>query len=628
MYNYLLTLKERLKPHAIPLLLLCLVTLAVYAPSLHHEFLTNWDDNKYITANEAVRGFTFAHIASAFSSFYVGNYAPLQILSYMLDYEIWGLRASGFILTNILLHLTNGLLFFRLLHMHAFSRLAAFVAVFIFLLHPVQVESVAWISQRKNLLAMLLFLLSFICYVAYTRRQSGEKGHTSSYLIALAAFSGALLAKSVAIVLPAALLLYDYCYVPGAGTKKSLVDKIPFLLIALLVGVVTILAQRYDINGGGGRTGYYGGGPYQTFLTMLPVMLLYLKLLLFPVELSALYSPEIMTGITLKVVGAGLIVMLLIAFGIRLVRSNRPAAFWYLLFFLCLAPVAQIIPLVTLINDRYLYFPLLGAAALSGFLVSLVGSTQPVPGLSLLNERYRRFFCLLLIVPLLALPYLSLQRAAVWQNAVTLWTDTSQKVVSNETLYDLADAYLGRNDQETAQKLLRTVLDRDPLHRHALSSLALLYMQKNNVVAARTLLLKLTAAHPNFALGFQSLGNNYYMRGDLPLAEKNYRQALKIKPDMPQTLVALGNILLARRALTEADSSLTKALRLDSRNPHLYYSLACLRSLEGDAAAALTHLETALRLGFRNKEAIIANSELNSINQRPEFNTLMRNYFP
>lgn len=628
--QWLQSIKERLKPHAIPLTILCIVTLAVYAPSLQHEFLTNWDDPQYITSNEAVKGFTLSHISEAFSHFYVGNYAPIQILSYMLDYEIWGMNATGFILTNILIHLANGLMYYRILVMLAFSRLAAFVAAFIFLMHPVQVESAAWISQRKNLLAMLLFLMAFICYLLYARLPSGEKGRGRFYILSLTAFIGALLAKAVAVVLPVVLLLYDFCYMPGEETKKRSPDKIPFILLALLVGIVTLLAQQPNINNSqaGGRVPYHGGSLFNTLLTMMPVVLLYLKLLLFPFELSAAYPLRLTLAIDMKVMCGVAALMVMIAIGIRLFRQRRDLGFWYALIFIGLAPVSQIIPLITLINDRYLYFPMLGVAALAGYGLAKLCPSHPFTESTTAGVGRLRLACVLMLLLLLVLPWLSLKRATVWQNSITLWNDTAGKFPYIDTWLAQANAYHGNNDLKTAKQLYKNILEKDPTNQKTLYNLAIIYMEENNFKAARPLLQTLTEAHPDFSFGFVGLGNNYYMSGEVPLAEKSFRMALTIQSDLPQTLLPLGNILLARRELKEADFYLTKALRLDAKNPDLLYSLACLRSLEGNASEALIHLDTALTLGFRNKKNILSNKELNNIRQLPEFKALFSRYFP
>ena len=626
--HWLRSLRERLQPHSIPLAVLCVVTLSVYVPSLRHDFLTNWDDQIYVSANDSVRGFSLAHLRAAFSTFYSGNYAPAQIISYMLDYHIWGMRAAGFILTNILLHLSNGLLYYRLLLMFSFSRLAAALSAFVFLLHPIQVESVVWISQRKNVLAMLLFLASFIFYIHFIHDHPSVKGRIRTYGASLALFTGALLAKAVAVTLPLALLLYDFCYLPASEAKKRLANKAPFLILALLIGITTLVAQQpTTINGGGGRVPFHGGGPLQTALTMMPVILLYFRLLFFPFNLSAIYDPDIKHGIDLQVACAMLVILLLVAVGFRLFTHRRDLAFWYILFFLCLAPVSQIIPLITLINDRYLYFPMLGFAALTGQGISKI--YRPLFRAEVtVNARWKKLTFCFLVLPILALPYLTMKRAEVWQNSVTLWTDTAQKVPGIETLFPLAEAYQGRGDTENAKKIVYDILEKNPLHLETLGYLSVVLMQQHDFTSSRRLLLTLTTAYPYNANGFESLGDNYYMTNDIPKAEKNYRKALSINKRMPLSLLALGNILLAKRELREAGLYFSEAIAYGFKSAELYYSLACLKSLEMKLPESLHYLDAALKLGYRNKKSILNNPELGNVRSDKKFNILIMKYLP
>jgi hypothetical protein len=133
------------RPHVVSLVLLLALVVAVYGRVLTHGFLFNWDDAQYVMENEAIRGFSWQHLSTIFTTNYVGNYAPVQMLSYMLDYSVWGLSASGFLLSNILIHTLNGLLIYKLFLRFYGGRILAFFGASLFLLHPVQVESVAWI---------------------------------------------------------------------------------------------------------------------------------------------------------------------------------------------------------------------------------------------------------------------------------------------------------------------------------------------------------------------------------------------------------------------------------------------------------------------------------------------------
>lgn len=171
----------------LPLLLLLALAVITYREIPSHSILINWDDQVYVTGNSAIRGFSLENLQTAFTTYYVGNYAPVQIVSYMLDYTLWGNSPSGYLWANIIYHSICGvLLYFLLLRMGAWKWGAA-LGTALFLVHPVQVESVAWLSQRKNLLAMLFYLLSFHGYLSY-REKAGEASGRIYYLWSVVAF--------------------------------------------------------------------------------------------------------------------------------------------------------------------------------------------------------------------------------------------------------------------------------------------------------------------------------------------------------------------------------------------------------------------------------------------------------
>ena len=320
-----------------PLLVLLLAGLAIYGRMLGHDFLPTWDDAGYVLDNPDIRGFTIANLRAVFSRFYMGNYAPVQMLSYMLDYSIWGLRPWGYLLTNLLLHLANGLLFYHLVQRLEGDDSWAWLAALIFLVHPVQVESVAWVSQRKNLLAMLFSLLSFHGYLRF--RLAVGTVRMRQYLATAGWLLLALLAKSVAVVLPVIFLGYDLCYLPSRERRGWLVNKLPLLALAGGTAVLAMVSQ--STSAGGGRTGYYGGGPWGTALTMLPVCARYLQLVLCPTGLSAMYQPTIRATIDGPVVAAFLLLLLLAGLGCWWYRSGRRhLAFWLAIFGIGLVPVS------------------------------------------------------------------------------------------------------------------------------------------------------------------------------------------------------------------------------------------------------------------------------------------------
>src|SRR6266568_946218 len=252
-----------IRNHAAPALLMLAATFLVYGRSLGNGFMTGWDDGLYVVNNTVAHGITPEHLGLAFSRIFVGNYAPVQIISYMVDYQLWGLRPVGFLLTNLLLQFCNGLLLYALLARITGGRAAAVAGALIFLIHPVQVESVVWISQRKNLLAMFFFLASFLLYL----RSRSTARPARCYAASLAAFCLALLAKSVAVIFPVMLLLYEICYEPKGERKGVLYRILPFFAVAGGVAFLAIWSQSPEQ--GGGRVPWWGGSPFATLCNML-----------------------------------------------------------------------------------------------------------------------------------------------------------------------------------------------------------------------------------------------------------------------------------------------------------------------------------------------------------------------
>ncbi|QEM66782.1 tetratricopeptide repeat protein [Geobacter sp. FeAm09] len=607
---------RRLRPHLLPLALLAAATFLVYGRCLAHQFL-NWDDHGYVTANSAVMGLTAEHLRRAFSDYFVGNYAPVQIISYMADYALWGLRASGFIFTNILIHAANGMLFYALLLQVTGRRLWAFGAALVFLLHPVQVESVAWISQRKNLLAMLFFLAAFLSYNRYRECPPSplSSGKRAYYALSVVLYVLALLSKSVAVVLPPALLVFDLCYGCRKSLKELLYDKIPYAIAAGAVALIALESQMPEA--GGGRRDYYGGSPMATALTMVPVFVRYLGLMFWPHRLSAVYTPQVRTGVDAVVVLSALLLTAVLGAAIMLFRKDRRLFFWVALFFIGLLPVSQIVPIVTLMNDRYLYFPMLGGAAF------VAGSG--VWAYDRLRGTRRAAACAGLAV-LLGLAMLSFQRAAVWKDSFTLWSDAYAKAPQTpQTTYYLADAYNGLGKTDEALRYYRLALKQSPHDRDILIALADLCVQTGRLEEAGPLLDELLRSNPGYAYGYQVMAMYHIKRGDVVRAEEMARVSVGLDPASPEGLHCLGKVYAARGNYRGALDLFHRALQLDPHNPMLWYNSACAEAAVDNVPEALAHLRRALETGLQKNPRAIANDpRLRPLTAVPEFENILR----
>ena len=607
---------ERIRPHLGPLLLLLAAVLAVYARILGHDFIFSWDDQQYVTGNSAIQGISLPHLRELFTSCYAGNYAPVQMLSYMADHAVWGLKAGGFLFTNILIHGANGLLFYRLLlRLHA-DRRFALVGAALFLLHPVQVESVAWVSQRKNLLAMFFFLIAWEGYCRY--REAGTGKGRRAYAGSLAAFVAALLAKPAAVILPPVLLLLDRAFSP-AERRSRLADKVPFVVAAGVVAVVALSTQQGEH--GGGRVEFHGGSPLATFLTMLPVLCRYLGMLVWPVGLSAVYAPVIHRSPDAMVAAAAVLLIAVGLIGWRLWQHDRRLGFWLLVFFVSLLPVSQLVPLVTLMNDRYLYFPMLGAAALGGaaasFLLDRAGAGRRTPAVAVI------------VLPLLVLALVSFQRAAVWRDPLTLWTDAVERSPNASYAWSsLAEVYFRDLRVDEALRAYERSLEIDPGNRMAIAALGPIYTELGELDRGRAMLTQFLRMRPDDVKATAYLGIIHQRRGEFAEAEQMFERALAIQPDSRRVLFLLGDQALEQRRFDRARGYFMRAETLQGNDPETALRLACTASLAGRADEALGWLEQAFRRGYRDYDALYREEQLAALWNDPRFTYLLRRYFP
>jgi tetratricopeptide (TPR) repeat protein len=469
-----------LKRNALPLLSLLLVTVIAFYELPAHEMLATWDDQLYVSENPAIRGFTSQAIKLAFTNYYAGNYAPIQILSYMLDYTLWGENPFGYFLANICYHFASGVLLYFLLLRLGFQAWGAALGCALFLAHPVQVESVAWLSQRKTLLAMLFYLAAFHAWLNYRSRQERRRAW---YAVSLMMFTLALLAKSVAVIFPLLLMLYDVLVEPLRSGLKAHAAKLPFLAVAGAVAALALISQSPEMHGG--RIPY-PANPWITIpLTMLPVLASYLRLLFWPdpASLCIMYFPTVRYHLDGAVLFSSLAAAALVALGWYFYRNHRHLLFWYLAFFLGLLPVAQIVPIATLMNERYLYFPLMGVAA-------LVAAGSDCLRCHIARPLLRNIVIGGMAGSIILLALASNSRCLVWRNGIELFGDAVVKLPGERDPWLLlAESYNAVGAGQTAEKLYEKAASLGPLGENDQLELAKIYLESGKLDKARELLL-------------------------------------------------------------------------------------------------------------------------------------------
>lgn len=607
-------------------LLLFATMYFTYYRCLGHNFV-QWDDFSYVVNNPAAQGFSAEHVKLAFTNIFVSNYAPLHIMSYMLDYTVWGGSPQGYILTNLIIHFCNGILFFHICNELIQSRTGAAIAAFIFLFHPVQVESVAWISERKNVLSMFFFLISFYCFIQY--RITKQK-HRILIIVSIVLYSLALLTKIAAVILPLVLLLFDsrFCHASRADIRSRILEYAPYVIMSILLVAVAVMTQKQDQSGV--FAGYYAGSGYKTFLTMLTVLPQYLINIFWPQFLSIIYSPPIKEAFDREVVLSALVMILLIAGGICLYRRKSRLLFWYGLFFMAFVPVSQLIPLLTVMQDRYCYFPLLG---LGGF----VGVIARNCTLKTADNNFNKLFLLIIIIGMSTLPFLSRKRSQIWNNSITLFEETARagiggrySVANNFVEYKLASAYFSEaeawsnaGDTDRAVAYCLKALSVDPLHYEALVKIGALLLAQERYAAAYHYLAKLTHNYPRSHIGFYNLGQYYFRTGNPGKAQECYQQALKLNPSYLYAKQGLAAISANRGDYQSAAALYRETVLSGHESVDDYYVLAGLEAAAGNYDASYNDLEKAINLGFKDMHALRNNQLLARVITRPQFRKLL-----
>jgi protein O-mannosyl-transferase len=393
------------------ILLLIAVTCLAYIPSLNNDFV-NWDDIVYIMNNDMVTAFSWINLKKIFSTYFMGNYHPFILLSFSIDFHLFNFAAPGYHLHNLILHLVNTFLvyifFFNLLHKK--GNIAITIAL-LFAIHPMHVESVAWVSERKDLLYTAWFLLSMITYLEYVRR-----GKTSIYLLTLLFFVFSLLSKAQAVTLPFILLLADY-FSLRKFEWKTIVEKIPFFALSTVFGIIAVLAQKANnyINP--------DGIPVVQSLFYAPYGIwFYLVKFLFPVYQTAVYTYPVAVNEAMPFYFyLSPAIFLFFVFAVwKTWKTKRYVAFGLLFFLATIFPVLQFLPVGwAIVAERYTYIPYLGLAAIAAMAFWEFRTS--------LNERKRKITDTTAFLLVSILMILTWNRNLVWKDSVSLWTDVMKK---------------------------------------------------------------------------------------------------------------------------------------------------------------------------------------------------------
>ena len=264
------------------LLLACILTFVVFLPTLFNGFI-NFDDPQYISENPIVQSFNSFNLKQIFTSPFVGNYQPITMLTYMVDHALLGLNPKIYHFTNLIFHLLNVIVLYFIFLRVNFNTTTSLIAALLFGIHPLHVESVAWIAARKDVVYAFFFFLSILFYLKYIQQQKKQ-----FYAISILLFILSVLSKAQAVVLPVVLFLFDYI-LKRKLNKQTILEKIPFFAVSIAFGIMAIMIQR---NAGAVQTFSYFP-LYQRILFACYGLANYFYKIILPIDLSIFYPyPE------------------------------------------------------------------------------------------------------------------------------------------------------------------------------------------------------------------------------------------------------------------------------------------------------------------------------------------------
>ena len=617
------------------ILLVCLclgaVTAGVYWPVSHYE-LINLDDPEYILSNPQIRdGLTLPAVKWALTTGYTGNWHPLTWLSFLLDVQINGFSPGGMHLTNVALHIANSLLLFLLFRRMtgSFWR-SAFISA-LFALHPLHVESVAWVTERKDVLSTFFGLLSLWAYVRYvenaecrmpkeirnpksgpgsvTIHRSLFSAHRSGfYWLAFLSFAFSLMSKAMLVTLPFLLLLLDFWPLRRMTTWEStaqratpkrqpppplprhskllisrlLLEKLPFLVLALAFSVITFLAQK-----AGGAIASMGQLPlYARFANALMSYLHYLLDAIWPHHLSAAYPLQKWQP------WQPLLVAALLAGLTVLVLRERKRAYLLTGWFWFLGTLVPVIGIVQVGNqtmaDRFMYFPLVGLAiCLAWGMFDLAG-----------NWPAHRALLVLSAAALLGFYTVATrQQVSYWKNSLTLFEHALRVTDNNVTAHNLCGLALetqgrGKEAMEHYKEALRI----NPASAQSQANLGSLLGSQGNLAEAIAHTLKALEIAPAYPEAHDNVGVALLMQGKPVEAEAHFREAVRLRPSFTEARSHWASALMQLGKFDDAIAQMREALRHTPEAVEIHLQLSYALGNKGALEEAISECRVALRL--------------------------------
>ena len=598
-------------------LAILIFTALIYRKAIFNGF-AGWDDNNYIIENYFIKDFSLSGIKAIFSSFYFCNYHPLTTLTYLIEYKCYGLNPLPYHLLNVLLHLLNTWLVFKLTEKLSGKKMNAIFVSLLFAIHPMHVESIAWISERKDVLYTSFYLLTLLLYLRYLEFNRNAK----FYIGALLLFVFSLLSKSAAVSLPVLLIAIDI-YKGRKINTRSLLEKIPFLLLSLLFGIIAILSQLSVVANA--DLPLPNSFIERVFLCTYGIAF-YIVKVVAPFNLSAMYYFSYSQSGTLSwEYYASLPFLMIIAWLVirtRFSSLHKDILFGIFFFLITISVMLQIIHVGSAITaERYTYISYIGLFYIIGQLISNIGKKQ-------IRNTVVAIFTLFVII----FSYQTYTRIGVWKDGDVLFTDVIKKnpdifhaywirgqirkgngdlqgALQDFTkalelkpafafgLVDRGDTRSKLKDYKGALTDLNLAIKLDPTMSTAYNNRGAAYIGLGDMKSAILDYNKAIQLNPLFAEAFNNRASLKANTGDLKGAIKDIDTAIKLSPDKAEYFRNRGEIKYLIKNFKEAINDFSYSLKLKPDDFSCFYFRGMSLLNMKDTAAACKDWERSMKLG-------------------------------
>jgi len=613
-------------------LILSVLTVAVYWQVGRYDFI-HLDDIEYVTANPHVQsGLNSESVSWAFTQVHAGYWHPVTWLSHMLDCQLFGMNAGPHHLVNLFIHLVNIVLLVLLLRRMTGKIWQSGLVAALFALHPLHVESVAWIAERKDVLSTFFWWLTTFAYLAYLKRRS-----ILSYIPIIIFFSIGLMAKPMLVTLPFTLLLLDYWPLNRTGTSteseeippnekaiifRLVMEKAPLFVLVGIFSVVTFITQK-----SGGAIGGLSDLPMSDRISnALVSYVVYILKMFWPANLAVLYPHPVTTPVW-QVAGA---VVLLLTVSFTAIRWGRRLPYLPVGWFWYLGTLVPVIGIVQSGNqamaDRFTYVPLIGIYIIVAWGASDLARYYNVP------EKWLAACGGILLFALMALSWNQLR---FWQNTFTLFEHTLAITSRNYLIHNnLGTALLESGlteegaahyrkalainpESETTLNNLGSVLQSQGRHNEAIQyyqaslnsnpdylkarlNLAAALLKQNQIEESARHYMQSMRIEPDNYSALYGMGNILARKGELNRAIEHYKRAVLVKPDSFEAYNNMGNTFGMQGRVEEAIKQYKKAIQIDANYADAHNNLGVALMHKGSVEDAIEHFETALRLDPNN----------------------------